>query len=334
MRRKHNCVLASDASTGSGNYCDTTLDEISHDQLLAVRGDWTAVKCTVCNGYARNRTQNYPMTGSPPSNEPGNRPRVSAGPSGPTNTPESHATSPSLLFVEIFLAAILFFALLVSPILGALIDLFADSDDPSVSEVAQTSVFAIFILTLGFQVIQGCFPWVHSRRRGFTIAQDWHFRTELPGDLAAGAVMAIGCFGGAQLATRATAWLVRLKDTDDASNADILVDNKGSLWIIGVILLVVIGAPLAEELLFRGFLLRTLQRRFGSIFAIVVSSLLFTIPHWQADASWQETVVLLSALGVVGLVLAIGAVVTDRLGPPMIAHFLFNATGTLIALFA
>jgi membrane protease YdiL (CAAX protease family) len=274
------------------------------------------------------------MTGSPSSNGPGNRSRASAGPSGPTNTPGSHATSPSLLFLEIFLAAMLFFTLLVSPILGALIDLFADGADPSVGEAAQTSVFAIFILTLGFQIIQGFFPWVHSRRRGFTIAQDWHFHSELPRDVAAGVIMAIGCFAGAQFATLGTAWLVGLKDTDDASNTDILVDNQDSLWIIGVILLVVIGAPLAEELLFRGFLLRTLQRRFGNIFAIVVSSLVFAIPHWQADASWQETVVLLSALGVVGLVLAVGAVVTDRLGPAIIAHFLFNATGTLIALFA
>lgn len=277
------------------------------------------------------------MTGSPRSKRSGNRPRVETGPRssrGLTDTPGSHATSASLLFVEIFLAALLFFALFVSPILGALFDLFADGAEPSVGEVAETSVFAIFILTLGFQIIQGCFPWIHSRRRGFTIAQDWHFHSELPGDLAAGAIIAIGCFVGAQFATLGMAWLVGLKDADEASNTDILVDNQDSPWIIAVILLVVVGAPLAEELLFRGFLLRTLQRHFGSIFAIVVSSLLFAIPHWQPDASWQETVVLLSALAVVGLALAIGAVVTDRLGPAIIAHFLFNATGTLITLVA
>ncbi len=260
------------------------------------------------------------MTDSPPSKRPGNRPPIN--------------TNISLLFLEIFFAALLFFTLFVSPILGALTDVFVDDADSSVVEVAETSVFAIFVLTLGFQIIQGCFPWIHSHRRGFTIAQDWHFRSELPGDLAAGVLMAIGCFGGAQVATLGTAWVVGLKNTDDASNTDILVDNQDSPWIIGIILLVVVGAPLAEELLFRGFLLRTLQRRFGSIFAIVVSSLVFAIPHWQADASWQETIVLLSALAVVGLVLAIGAVVTDRLGPAIIAHFLFNATGTLITLYA
>ncbi|MGY9081380.1 MAG: CPBP family intramembrane glutamic endopeptidase [Acidimicrobiales bacterium] len=240
------------------------------------------------------------------------------------------------MFVEIFLAAMLLFALFVSPILGSLIDAFADSDSdgPGVSEVAEISVFTIFVLTLGFQIAQGCFPWIHSRRRGFTIGQDWHFHSKLPGDLGTGALMALGCFAGAQVATLGTAWLVGLSNTDDASNTDILVDNQGSPWIIGLVFLVIVGAPLAEELLFRGFLLRTLQRRFGSIFAIFASSLFFAIPHWQADASWQETIVLLSALGVVGLVLAVGTVVTGRLGPAIIAHLVFNATGTLIALFA
>ena len=102
--------------------------------------------------------------------------------------------------------------------------------------------------------------------------------------------------------------------------------------LVAIILLVVVGAPLVEELLFRGLILRNLQRWFGATFAIVASSVLFAIPHWQPDATWQETTVLLTALGMVGLVLAIGAVMTNRLGPSVIAHFFFNAAGTIITL--
>jgi len=120
-------------------------------------------------------------------------------------------------------------------------------------------------------------------------------------------------------------------NSDDASNTDILIDNKGSIWIIGVVFLVVVGAPLAEELLFRGLILRVLQKSFGSIFAVIASSILFAIPHWQPGATWQETTVLLTALGVVGMTLAIGAVLTNRLGPSVIAHFFFNGASTIAA---
>ena len=194
-------------------------------------------------------------------------------------------------------------------------------------------VYAIFFGTLIFQALQFAYPWLVSLKKGLGIETDWRFVSQLPADIFAGMVMAIGCFLGAQAATLVAAALVGLDDTNDASNTDILVDNQSSAWIIGIIFLIVVGAPLVEELLFRGLILRILENSFGSVFAIIASSVLFAIPHWQFDASWQETVVLLSALGVVGLVLAIGAVVTDRLGPCVIAHFIFNATGTTITLF-
>ena len=169
-----------------------------------------------------------------------------------------------------------------------------------------------------------------SRRKGLGIKHDWKFVSALPNDIFIGLLLAVLCLAGSQAATFGAAALVGLGDTADASNTGILEDNRGSIWLVGVILLVVIGAPLAEELLFRGLILRVLQKTFGSVFAIIASSLLFALPHWQVDATWQETVVLLSALGAVGLVLATGAVVTNRLGPAVIAHFLFNAIGTIV----
>lgn len=240
---------------------------------------------------------------------------------------------PVLGVIEYALAAMLAFTLFVAPILGALIGSAEDDGAADAVETAGTSVAFVFVFTLGFQILQGAYPWIFSRRRGRTIESDWRFVSQLPKDIFVGMFMAVACFVLAQIATVTSGNIVGLEDTNEASNTDILLDNKGSPWIIGVILLVVVGAPLAEELLFRGLILRTLQKWGGKIFAIVASSALFAIPHWQPDATWQQTVVLLSALGVVGLVLAIGAVVTDRLGPSVIAHFLFNMTGTIVALF-
>lgn len=272
------------------------------------------------------------MTDAPPPSTPLPPPKSgskSAPPSGRAPGRARGVDDVVLGIVEYSLAALLAFALLITPVLGAIA---GPADSTDTVDVVQTSVFSLFILTLGFQILQGAYPWIYSRRRGSTIERDWRFVSRLPNDLAVGTVLAIGCFVGAQIATYGSAALVGLDDTDSASNTDILVDNQDSPWIIGVIMLVVVGAPLAEELLFRGLVLRTIERWFGGVVAIIGSSILFAIPHWQPDAGWQETVVLLSALAVVGLVFAIGTVVTGRLGPAVIAHFLFNATGTILTL--
>ena len=199
-------------------------------------------------------------------------------------------------------------------------------------DLTDNPVYALFFGTAAFQVMQATYPWLVSRRKGLGVKEDWRFVSSLPNDIFIGLGLAALCVIGSQIATFGAAALVGLEDTNDASNTGILDDNRGSIWIVGVIFLVVVGAPLAEELLFRGLILRVLQKSLGGVFAVVISSILFAIPHWQADASWQETIVLLSALATVGLVLGAGAVVTNRLGPAIIAHFVFNAIGTVVTL--
>jgi len=199
-------------------------------------------------------------------------------------------------------------------------------------DLTDNPVYALFFGTAAFQAMQATYPWLVSRRKGLGIKEDWRFVSSLPNDIFIGLGLAALCVIGSQIATFGAAALVGLEDTNDASNTGILDDNRGSIWIVGVIFLVVVGAPLAEELLFRGLILRVLQKSLGGVFAVVISSILFAIPHWQADASWQETIVLLSALATVGLVLGAGAVVTNRLGPAIIAHFVFNAIGTVVTL--
>ena len=199
-------------------------------------------------------------------------------------------------------------------------------------EIADSPVYGLFFGTAAFQILQGTYPWLVSRRKGVGIERDWRFVSSLPNDIFIGLLLGVLCLIGAQAATLGSAALVGLKNTADASNTGILDDNRGSGWIVGLIFLVVVVAPVVEELLFRGLILRILQNTFGSVFAVIASSALFALPHWQGDASWQETVVLLSAIGTVGMVLAIGAVVSNRLGPAVIGHFMFNLTGTTLTL--
>lgn len=94
-------------------------------------------------------------------------------------------------------------------------------------------------------------------------------------------------------------------------------DRVPNTWpaVIGVLLL----APLAEELLFRGWLLRLLQRRLGPAIAVALSSVAFGAIHpWPAGAV---------ANSVFGLFLGWLALRTGSLWPCMAAHAASNGIG-------
>jgi membrane protease YdiL (CAAX protease family) len=86
---------------------------------------------------------------------------------------------------------------------------------------------------------------------------------------------------------------------------------------IGFAFAVAIVAPVIEELFFRGLLLRALERRFGTGWAVAGSSVAFGLAHFQG--------LQLPALVAVGLVFGILRVRTGRLGPGILAHAAFNA---------
>jgi membrane protease YdiL (CAAX protease family) len=94
--------------------------------------------------------------------------------------------------------------------------------------------------------------------------------------------------------------------------------------VVGVVLLVlivVIGAALFEELFYRGLVLRAIQRRYGDRVAIAGSSLLFAVMHFQP----ADTI----ALTGTGVVFAVLAVRSGRLGPSICAHMAFNALAVI-----
>ncbi len=93
-----------------------------------------------------------------------------------------------------------------------------------------------------------------------------------------------------------------------------------------VAFLIVVGAPVVEELFFRGLLLRALERRFGSfgwsrglvrLSAIVVSGLVFALFHFEP--------LQFLGLAVFGIALGVLASWSRRLGPSTVAHASFNA---------
>lgn len=102
----------------------------------------------------------------------------------------------------------------------------------------------------------------------------------------------------------------------------------------GVVLLVVIAvviAPLTEELMFRGLLLRTFMRRWGFWPAAIASSAIFGLFHTYEVDTVLGAVTLALAVGSMGLVNCYLVRLTNRLLPGVYVHAASNALAVLVA---
>ncbi|MGH9118683.1 MAG: lysostaphin resistance A-like protein [Acidimicrobiales bacterium] len=121
-------------------------------------------------------------------------------------------------------------------------------------------------------------------------------------------------------------WLTDIDADDVSAPAEELTSQATSgLGVALLVFLVVIGAPIAEEVFYRGLLLRSLRKRnLGVAAAVIISSVLFALSHFQ--------LIQIPALLVFGLVAAVLAVRTGRLGPSIWAHVGFNLTSVVVLL--
>ena len=105
-------------------------------------------------------------------------------------------------------------------------------------------------------------------------------------------------------------------------NARDLYDQAHAGWLVGLVAIVVIGAPIVEELMYRGLLQGALVRRLNDAVAVVAVAAFFAAIHFR----WVE----FPGLFVFGLILGVCALRTGRLGMGIAAHMAFNATGLLL----
>lgn len=113
--------------------------------------------------------------------------------------------------------------------------------------------------------------------------------------------------------------ILRFVDGDPSESARKIVDSaQGPVGVILLVFSVGVMAPLVEELFYRGLLLRSLQRRFGTPTAVLVSSAVFAAVHRQ--------LLPLPGLFLFGLIAAWVALRSGRLGPAWAMHVGFNLT--------
>ena len=111
------------------------------------------------------------------------------------------------------------------------------------------------------------------------------------------------------------------QDTLDALGA-----SDGLAWLVTATLLVVVVAPFAEEIFFRGFCYRALRNRFGRWTAAAIVGVVFSSIHFTGP----DTLALLPPLAVLGILFCLLYERTGSLYPAIALHIVNNAVALAI----
>ena len=109
-----------------------------------------------------------------------------------------------------------------------------------------------------------------------------------------------------------------------SENAEKLADRATGGSMVLLVLMVCIGAPIVEEIVYRGLLQRSFAARTSHVVAWLAAAAWFTLIHFRP--------VEYPGLFVFALVAGACLLFTDRLGTSIAAHVGFNVTGLLLAI--
>lgn len=106
-------------------------------------------------------------------------------------------------------------------------------------------------------------------------------------------------------------------------NAERLAGRAEGIGVFLLIVMVCVGAPIVEEIVYRGMLQGAFATRLDDLWAMVVVALWFMLIHFRP--------VEYPGLLVFALVVGVLRMRTGRLGMPILTHIAFNATGLVLA---
>ena len=155
-----------------------------------------------------------------------------------------------------------------------------------------------------------------------SLVRDYGWRLR-PADVGVGLLAAVGCLVAAGLVGVAF-----YGSRFAGSNTQIITNQHGNTIGVAVVTLIAaVGAPIFEELFFRGLLRQALASRLGAG-AIWVQAVFFGLAHFQPGAGLGNVSVV-AATAAIGVILGYVTSLTGRLGADTIAHGLFNLTVTI-----
>jgi uncharacterized protein len=181
----------------------------------------------------------------------------------------------------------------------------------------------LFLLQLPLWLGYLGWTWFTSRTKGHGIGDDFGLHAT-----ARDAVVGLAAGIGTQMVLVPLLYIPILllwSDQDPGAVAQDLVDRAaGPLDAVVLVVLVVVCAPIIEEIFYRGLVLRSFENKLGTGWAVALSALLFGAIHLQ--------LLQFPALALFGVVTALLTVRTRRLGPAIWAHVGFNATTVAVLL--
>jgi len=118
-------------------------------------------------------------------------------------------------------------------------------------------------------------------------------------------------------------WPSTFSEDELANNAERLIDRAGGAATILLVLMVCIGAPIVEELVYRGLLQGSFAGRVNGFVAVLIASVWFAVIHFRP--------VEYPGLFTFAVVAGVCFLVTGRIGTAVVTHVAFNVTGLLLA---
>ncbi|MDP9093489.1 MAG: CPBP family glutamic-type intramembrane protease [Actinomycetota bacterium] len=100
-----------------------------------------------------------------------------------------------------------------------------------------------------------------------------------------------------------------------------------------LVVIVVVLAPVIEEIIFRGLLLRTFMRRLSFWPAALASTFIFAAFHTYEVNTLAGALTLAAVVATLGLTNCVLVRLTDRLVPGMLVHAMLNAVATAVVIY-
>ena len=160
----------------------------------------------------------------------------------------------------------------------------------------------------------GGIAWVASQK-GRSLRQDFGFALRISSWRAVFIGIGLALFGNAMLLPL-TRWI--------SERQDVVEDLRSSTGLKRLVIVLGAGvvAPVVEELMFRGLLLRALRRRMQPVLAIAVQALVFGFAH-TLSPSWGNFAAV-PGITVLGVASGVAAEETGDLSASILMHFGVN----------
>ena len=147
-------------------------------------------------------------------------------------------------------------------------------------------------------------------------------------DIGWGPVIWLGAVG-AQVAVGAVVVALGVPLVSNTEGLDEISADR--TYVVSLVISAVVAAPIVEEMVFRGVVMRGLHRRMPMMAVVPVQGVLFGFAHVD-PARGVGNIGLVLVLSGVGVAFGVAAALLGRIGPTIVAHAIFNGAVLLVVL--